>query len=171
MALTEKQELFVQAYLIDFNATKAAKSAGYSEDTAGAIGWENLRKPEIQARIEEVRSEMGKSFNVTRERLAQELARIAYSDLRQAFDDKGALKSPENWSDDVAAVIASVEVDELFEGFGEDRIQIGYTKKLKVWEKVKAIEALTKLMGYNAPEKKELSGTVQITPITGMKIT
>jgi phage terminase small subunit len=75
-----------------------------------------------------------------------------------AFDDTGALKSPNNWPDDLAAVVASVETDELFEGSGEDRNQIGYTKKLKVWEKVKAIEALSKLMGYNEPDRKEIGG-------------
>jgi phage terminase small subunit len=46
--LTPKQELFVREFLVDLNATKAAIRAGYSEKTAAAIGWENLRKPEIQ---------------------------------------------------------------------------------------------------------------------------
>ena len=47
MALTAKQEAFVNEYLISRNATRAAIAAGYSEKTAYAIGWENLRKPEI----------------------------------------------------------------------------------------------------------------------------
>jgi phage terminase small subunit len=47
MALTHKQQAFVNAYLRTRNATKAAIEAGYSESTAYSIGWENLRKPEI----------------------------------------------------------------------------------------------------------------------------
>jgi phage terminase small subunit len=49
--LTNKQRLFVEAYLQCLNATEAAKWAGYSEKTAYSIGWENLKKPEIDAAI------------------------------------------------------------------------------------------------------------------------
>ena len=46
--LTIKQKRFVHEYLSDFNATKAAERAGYSKASAGAIGHENLTKPEIR---------------------------------------------------------------------------------------------------------------------------
>lgn len=162
--LTEKQELFCQRYLIDFNATQAAKDAGYSEDTAYSIGWENLRKPEIQQRIAEIRQTTGRNFNITRERLAQELAKIAFADVRLIFNEDGSLKSPENWPDDIAAVIAGVDTDEIWEGRGEDRQKVGETKKLKMWEKTKAIEALAKLMGYNEPDKLAVRGlTITVT--------
>jgi len=49
--LTPKQKIFVQEYLIDFNAGRAAKKAGYTEKSAYAIGCENLIKPEIQKEI------------------------------------------------------------------------------------------------------------------------
>lgn len=51
--LTNKQHKFVNEYLRDFNATRAAIRAGYSEKTAAVIGSENLRKPYILAAIEE----------------------------------------------------------------------------------------------------------------------
>lgn len=49
--LTPKQSKFVEEYLIDRNATQAAIRAGYSENTAATIGNENIRKPLIQAAI------------------------------------------------------------------------------------------------------------------------
>lgn len=49
--LGAKQELFCLEYLIDLNATQAAKRAGYSEKTAQRMGSENLSKPLISARI------------------------------------------------------------------------------------------------------------------------
>ena len=51
--LTDKQQLFVEHYLACWNATKAARLAGYSDATAGVIGSENLKKPNIQAYITE----------------------------------------------------------------------------------------------------------------------
>jgi len=57
MALTNKQKVFVEEYLLDFNATQAALRAGYSSRTARSIGGENLTKPDIseaiQARIDD----------------------------------------------------------------------------------------------------------------------
>ncbi len=50
--LTHKQQVFISEYLKSFNATGAAIAAGYSEKTAYAMGWENLRKPDIQAEIQ-----------------------------------------------------------------------------------------------------------------------
>lgn len=51
-------ELFCRELLVvDFNATQAAINAGYSTKTAGAIGAENLKKPQIQARIAELTKE------------------------------------------------------------------------------------------------------------------
>lgn len=51
--LTGKQQQFVNEYLSCFNATEAARRAGYSEKTARSIGAENLTKPDILAAIKE----------------------------------------------------------------------------------------------------------------------
>lgn len=51
--LTEKQKLFVSAYLKTLNATKAAQEAGYSSRNASKIGFQLLEKPRVRAAIEE----------------------------------------------------------------------------------------------------------------------
>jgi phage terminase small subunit len=52
VALTAKQQMFVKEYLVDLNATQAAIRAGYSVKTAGQIGDEILKKPEIAAAVQ-----------------------------------------------------------------------------------------------------------------------
>ena len=47
MNLTPKQKAFADFYIETGNASEAARKAGYSLKTAGAIGNENLQKPEI----------------------------------------------------------------------------------------------------------------------------
>lgn len=51
--LTDKQRVFVEEYLQCWNATEAARRAGYegNENTLGSVGWENLQKPAIAERI------------------------------------------------------------------------------------------------------------------------
>jgi phage terminase small subunit len=57
LALTDKQQAFINEYLKCWNATEAARRAGYSERSIRSIASENLTKPdiadEIQRRIDE----------------------------------------------------------------------------------------------------------------------
>ena len=65
--LKERQEKFCQAYLISRNATSAAKEAGYSERSAYNQGYELLKKPEIQRRLEELEEEYSTDVDVISE--------------------------------------------------------------------------------------------------------
>ncbi len=47
--LTPKQKRFVAEYLVDLNATAAAKRAGYSEKTAEQVGYQLLQKTTVPA--------------------------------------------------------------------------------------------------------------------------
>lgn len=67
MGLTEKQKNFAFQYAKDWNATKAAARAGYSEATSGAAGSALLQKVEI---LEEI--EMWKDINSVKARLTPE---------------------------------------------------------------------------------------------------
>ncbi len=58
--LTDKQEMFCREYVVDWNATRAAIAAGYSEDTAKQTGYENLTKPYIKTYIEDIQKDMQK---------------------------------------------------------------------------------------------------------------
>ena len=49
--LTHKQRAFVSEYLKDFNATVAARRAGYSPKTASSIGHENLKNLRLLRRL------------------------------------------------------------------------------------------------------------------------
>lgn len=65
MSLKGKQALFVKEYLVDLNATQAAIRAGYSKKTAGQIGDENLKKPQIAQAIAEASKERTKKVDIT----------------------------------------------------------------------------------------------------------
>jgi phage terminase small subunit len=56
--LTAKQTRFISEYCIDCNAARAAVAAGYSEDTAKEMGYENLTKPHIAKLVREKLLEM-----------------------------------------------------------------------------------------------------------------
>lgn len=88
LGLNPKQQRFVDEYLVDLNATQAAIRAGYSVDTAGSIGHENLKKPEIQLAITEARKLQQERTGITADKVLLEIASIAMADARELVEIK-----------------------------------------------------------------------------------
>lgn len=89
------------------------------------------------------------------ESVLQELRHISFSDVREVYDEQGRLKNPADWPDNVARIIAGVETTEMK---GDES---GEMKKLKLWDKLKAIELLGKNLKMFA-EQHHLSGKVTL---------
>lgn len=171
--MTPKQERFVQEYLVDLNATQAAIRAGYSAKTAGVQGFDLLKKPEIQEAVAAAQQERGRRTAITADRVLQELARIAFFDLRRLYREDGSLKAMHELDDDAAAVLASVEVVEMAGGgkFGGDEgvehVPM-YTKKAKIPDKVAALGLAMRHLGM-LKDKVEHSGQISwIEQLAGM---
>jgi phage terminase small subunit len=138
---------FVDEYVIDTNGTQAAIRAGYSAKTANEQAARLLAKVSIQKLIKEKLDALSKQTGFTAEKVLREMGRVALSDARKLFNENGVMKPIAELDDDIAACIASIEVDALFEGHGEDRIQVGTTQKIKLWDKNSAAEKLMKHLG------------------------
>lgn len=147
--LNEKQKRFAAEYLIDLNATQAAIRAGYSEKTAGAQAHKLLKNAEIAALIAKGQQERAEATQITQERVLQELAKIGFSDLRRTMTDQGALLSPEDWDDDTAGAIASLEVVTVYRGDeDEDGNKVPErVHKIKTWDKLSALDKLARHLG------------------------
>lgn len=76
--MTPKQQRFVDEYLISLNATQAAIRAGYSQNMAKQIGYENLTKPYIAEAIAARRAQEAEKALVTREMVIEGLLREAH---------------------------------------------------------------------------------------------
>lgn len=77
MALTPKQERFVQEYLVDLNATAAAKRAGYSEKRASELGYQLLHKTTVQTAIQRAVISRSQRMEVTQDYVIEKLMAIA----------------------------------------------------------------------------------------------
>lgn len=148
--MTNKQEIFCNEYIKDFNATRAYKSAypGCKKDeTAAQAGSRLLRNVNVKNRIEELKEELKVQGKVTQEMIIQELVKIGFSDIRKLYTEHGSLKNIQDIDDSTASAISSVESFEEYEGRGNDREYIGDTKKIKMYSKEKALELLGKQIG------------------------
>ena len=96
--MTDKQNIFVQEYLKDMNATQAAIRAGYSQKTASAIGAENLTKPDIKQAIDTAMNKRAQRTELTQDYVLHNIKEIAERCMQkrpvmvkgeQAVDDEG----------------------------------------------------------------------------------
>jgi phage terminase small subunit len=132
----DKIEIFIREYLIDFNASRSAVAAGYSQKGADVAGHRLLANAKVQSRIKEATARRVDKLEITGERILQELAKIAFSNIAQfaEWTDKGW-----EWKD--SSKLSEMEkaaIQELSETSG----QYGGSSKLKMYDKLKALELL-----------------------------
>ena len=139
--LTEKQQRFIDEYLIDLNATQAAIRAGYSVKTAREQASQNLTKLNIQQAISEKMAERSKRTGVNQDRIVLELAKIAFVNAADVIDSDDATIKAGATADDTAA-IQSVKVNVIPTKEGE-----GVEREIRLNDKLKALELLGKHLG------------------------
>lgn len=160
--LREKQQRFVDAYMLDPNATKAAIAAGYSPKSAESKASKLMARDDIKEAIKEARKGRSQRVEVNADDVLRTLLRLLNSDIGEAFREDGSLKPIHEMPEDVRKAIQSVEVDELWEGHGEDRARVGETKKVKFWSKDKALELSMRHLGMlNDKLKVNVSMTLE----------
>lgn len=98
------------------------------------------------------------------ERILQELRSIGLADIRQAFNEDGSLKNTTELPESIARSIVAIEVDELYAGRGNDKTQIGWTKRIKFSDKLKALELLGKNLKLWV-ERLEVGGGIRLEDI------
>jgi phage terminase small subunit len=158
--LTPKQQRFVEEYLVDLNATQAAIRAGYSQDTAHAIGWENLRKPEISEAIVAAQKARSERTQIDAAWILKRLAIEATADLADLYDDKGVLRPigewPMIWRQ---GLVAGLETQQLTVGDGEDKKPFATVHKVKLSDRIRRLELLGKHIAVGAfAERHEHTG-------------
>lgn len=152
--MTPRQQRFVDEYLIDLNATQAAIRAGYSAKTAEVQGPRLLGNVRVAKAIAKATEARARRTQITQDRVLQELARIAFFDIRRLYHDDGTLKRPHELDDEAAAVLSAVEVTETMSG---EESALLTTKKAKVFDKGTALTLAMRHLGM-LTDKMELTG-------------
>ncbi len=138
--LTEKQQRFVDEYLIDLNATQAAIRAEYSIKTADVQGSRMLGNVKVQQAIAEAMAERSKRTGVNQDRVVLELAKIAFVKMTDIVDKEGRIRA--DATDDDLSCIESVKYKES-SSINGDSVE----REVKISSKLKALELLGKHLG------------------------
>ncbi|MEP0983819.1 terminase small subunit [Leptolyngbya sp. FACHB-17] len=148
--LTVKQRAFAEAYTSNGgNATRAYYQAGFvarSESVASTESSNFLRKPEIQNYIRHLQANVSKRFDISADRLVQELAAIAFADPKQMFNDDGELLPISEIPDHCLGALAEINVETVTDRRGNVTIK----RKGKLADRQRALEGLMKVTGLSS---------------------
>jgi len=155
MALTAKQERFIQEYLIDLNGSAAATRAGYSPRTAQEQSSRLLSNVMIRAHVDKVMAEQSKRTGINADRVIKELARIALVNPMDVINANDATIKKDAGRDDTASILSiKVKVIPMPDGNIVER-------EVKMADKIKALELLGKHLGMFT-DKLDINGSMVI---------
>ena len=157
MALTAKQKIFADEYLIDLNATRAYKVAYpkvKKDETAKAAASRMLTNVNVGTYVEKRMKDREMRTEITQDMVLKELAKIGFADVTDfvTIEDKGPykavqVKTTDEMPGDRLGAIAGIKE-------GANGIEI------KLNDKGKALELIGRHLGM-FKDKLEVSGTLE----------
>lgn len=149
--LTIKQEKYAQGLFTGLSQREAYKAAynceNMTDKSVDEVACVLAADLKVASRIEQLTNELQLRNMVTIENVVSEYAKLGFFDPRSLFKDDGSPKDITELDDTTAAALAGLDVQEVYEGYGEDRKFIGYTKKYKLTDKKAALDSMARYLG------------------------
>lgn len=152
--LTVMERVFVNAYLSSGDSRKAAAMIGARGDVS-MRAQDMFKRPLVQAAIAHKARELSERYEISADRIAKELALIAYGSLDDFMEETSAGDPFVNLAKASSAqrrTLQEISVEDFTDGRGDDARDVKRVK-IKAYSKLDALAQLSKLMGYNAPEQ------------------
>jgi len=157
MSLNARQKRFVEEYLIDLNATDAARRVGYKQPHVQ--GPRLLGNVSVAASISAAQQARSQSTGITAERVLAELDLLAHSDVGDILDfsgDEPRLKPANQIPERARRAISSVKVRRYVEGKG-DAAKTVEVIEFKLWDKPAAVTKAMQHLGMLV-DRHEITG-------------
>ena len=161
-----RRVLFPKEFLVDMNATKAAKRCGYSRKTAYSQGQRLLKNVEIQKAIREGMEKRQERLEISADKWLREVAILGFSDIANyiTIDEGGMIVAKmfeEMPKDSSRALEVCEEIRTIKETTssekGTETDVLNSRIRFKTHSKLGALELIGKHLGF-LKEKVEHSG-------------
>lgn len=150
--LSDRQQKFVEEFLVDLNGTQAAIRAGYSVKTARIIAAQNLTKLNIQKEIQKKQAELREKAKqnpkiMTVEDILKEYTKIIRFDPKKLFDEEGNYKEYKDLDKDTARALKVYKVSKSQKKLKNGSIVKRFAMNVVWHDKINALSALGKYFG------------------------
>jgi phage terminase small subunit len=167
--LTESNKVFCREYILDWNGSRAYKVAypEISEDAARAGASRLLTKDNIQTYIEEIQKDLEKIAGISRLKVLNEHMKLAFNSIAHLHNTWIERKSFDQLTEDQKSCIAEISTQIRSITGSEDSVpvQVEFVK-IKLYDKQKALDSISKMLGYDSASKVDLSSLGEKLSIT-----
>lgn len=164
MGLSIKQENFCNYYIECGNASEAYRRAyscnSKSDKAIGVDAFKLLNSPKIALRIKELQEEQKNKSDITKEKILEELSNIAFSSIADMHNSWIERSEFESLTPRQKSAIKSISTKILKKNIGTNDdpeiVDVEYVK-IELHDKLRAIERICKMFGWDAPEKMDVT--------------
>jgi len=161
--LTDSQKVFCLEWIFDFNGTRAYSKAypEANEDTCRANASRLLANANIRAYAQKLQDNLAETSGISRMRVIKEHEKLAFSSIAHLHNTWIERKEFEELTDDQKSCIAEITTQTRQETINkgtlaEAVIDVDFVK-IKLYDKQKSLDAINKMLGFDAATKVDLS--------------
>ena len=158
MKITDRVKTWAKHYVINFNATEAAKKAGYSEKSARTAGARLLLDADVKKYLAQLQKENDRQQETLKDQLIAELKKLAFANVTDFVGEGNEIRDITKLARDKTAAVSSIETVTT-ESIFETRKQV----KLKFHSKIAAIDQLGRHVGLFAADDTSKKPIFNIT--------
>lgn len=167
-SLNDRQKHFCKEYIWDYNASRAAVAAGYSENGAGQTAAKLLRLTKVSDRIKFLKDNVQEATGVTRDRIIREHEKMAFSSIAHMHntwvDKKDFDKLTADQKDAIAEISTRVRKERAITSSGK-MVPVEIEEvKIRLYDKQRSLDSLGKIIGVDAPTRVDLTSGGEVIP-------
>lgn len=144
--ISDKEEKFIEKYVETLNGSESYLYAypKTKPSAAKTSGSRMLSREHVKVEIEKRVAKRTAKNEITADRILQELAKIAFSNVGDLFDPKtNAMKNIGDVDSATLSAVSGISIEE--NGYGKRKE--GTTKKVRMYDKIRALEKLGHYVG------------------------
>jgi phage terminase small subunit len=165
--LTEKQKIFCQEYIYDYNGSRSYKAAykNVNDATARANASDLLTKTNILTYIDMLKTQLAEMAGISPLMVIREHKKIAFSSIAHLHNTWIELKEFEELSDEQKQSIQEIETKKIkkveweYNEVQKKKVRVPYEVeyvKIKLYDKIRSLDSINKMLGYDAAAKTDI---------------
>lgn len=175
--LSERHKRFCESYFKDFNGSRAYKEVyeDVTDETARVNASRLLTNANINAYLESLKTKLAELSGISPLTVLNEYKKIAFSSIAHMHNAWISLKDFELLTDEQRESIQEIDTKVLKKNIGTrdepEIVDVEYIR-IKLYDKLKGLDGINKMLGYNAPEKVDHTSKgkeISISPIEWVK--
>lgn len=154
--LSQKQEKFANLYVDLGNASEAYRrsypnSKKWKDSTIWTRASEMLADKRVAERVKEIQAELREKASITKQEAVRELTNIVRGRIIDVFEFTNGIikiKDLSKLPDEIVSCISSIK-------------ETSTGTEIKLYDKIQAIDRLSRMMGWDEAEKHEIEGQLK----------